>query len=400
MPIPTPFYSRISALSTSQDWRDWSGYFSIAKFHATHEHEYYAVRNAAGLLDISPLYKYDITGPDALSLVDRIMTRDIKKCRVNQVMYSSWCDEEGKVIDDGTIARLEENHFRITAADPSYRWFVDCGYGMNANVKDVSTELAALSIQGPKSLGILNEIVNGNNLNSLRYYWLTQANIDTFPITISRTGYTGDLGFELWIPPEIAEKTWDILLEVGRGYGITPIGLTALDMLRIEAGLLLIDVDYQSTLKALINEQKSSPFEIGLGWTVDLESSHFIGRKALRREKELGVKWAFVGFDVDWVSLEEKYGKVNLPPQLPTQASRDPVPIYRRGKQVGQATSITFSPILKKMIAIGTIERQYVSLGSQVEMEITVEYTREVAKATITKPQFFNPKRKRAVHNG
>ncbi|MEK6221040.1 MAG: aminomethyltransferase family protein, partial [Chloroflexota bacterium] len=354
-------------------------------------------RSAGGMIDVSPLYKYEIYGPDASKLVNRIMTRNIDKCKINQVMYTPWCDEDGKVIDDGTITKLEENRYRITAADPSLRWFQDCGYGMQAEVIDVSEELAALAVQGPKSLQIINATVDTENFDNLKYYWATHTKIDDFPITLTRTGYTGDLGFELWVNPKYAEKLWDILMSKGKSYGLAPIGLVALDMLRVEAGYLMIEVDYISTFKAIIEEQKSSPFEIGLGWTVDLEGSDFIGKKALVKEKKSGIKWDFIGLDINWFDLEKKYSKGNLPPQVPGQVSRNPLPLYKQGRQVGQATSITFSPTLKKYIAIGTIESSMANLGDEVDIEITVEYARKTAKAKLVKPSFFNPKRKRAV---
>ena len=396
MPIPSPFHSRISALATSQEWREWSGYYSIAKYNATHEREYYSVRSAAGLFDVSPLFKYEITGPDALRLVDRIMTRDITKCQVGQVMYSPWCDEEGKVIDDGTISRLGENRFRITAADPSYRWFEDCGYGMDVDVQDISAELGALAIQGPKSREILMKAFPEADVENLKYYWLTQTQSAGYPLSISRTGYTGDLGYEVWVSPEHAEKLWDRLAEIGQGYQLTPIGLIVLDMLRVEAGLILIEVDYISTFSARIESQKSSPYDIGLGWTVKLNAGDFIGKKALVAENKNGPKWSFVGLDIYWPDLEQKFGEVNLPPQIPGQASRSPLPVYKSGRQIGQMTSISFSPILKKYIAIGTIEREYAQIGQLVDLEVTVEYSRDTVRATIADPSFFNPTRKRA----
>lgn len=400
MPIPTPFHSRTAPLCLTNEWRDWSGYLSAITYQPSHEVEYYAVRNAAGLLDVSPLYKYEVTGPDAERLVNRVMTRDIAKCRVGQVMYSPWCDEDGKVIDDGTIARLGQNHFRLTAADPSLRWFQDVGYGMDAEVRDVSTSLAALALQGPNSRAILKQIFTGVDLDKLRYYHLAQAELDGQPLTISRTGYTGDLGYELWIAPQQAEALWDRILNAGSGYGLMPLGLAALDMLRVEAGLLLIEVDYTSTLHARIPAQKSSPFEIGLGWAVDSDKDDFIGQRALQHEKKLGTPRSFIGIEVAWVDLERLYGAVNLPPQVAGRASRISIPLYSNGEHIGQATSMVFSPILKKYIALGTVQSAYAKVGDEIEFEVTVEYVRLRAKARIAKPPFFDPARKRAIVNG
>ncbi|MGH2582954.1 MAG: aminomethyltransferase family protein [Anaerolineales bacterium] len=398
MPIPTPLHSRTAPLCQTQEWRDWSGYLSVVTYQPNHEVEYYAVRNAAGLIDVSPLFKYRITGPDAERLVDRLMTRDITKCRVGQVMYSPWCDDDGKVVDDGTIARLGDQHFRVTAADPSLRWFQDAGYGMQADVLDVSTSLAAMALQGSNSRAILQQIFIDVNLNGLPYYYLLKASFQNQEVSITRTGYTGDLGYELWIDNEYAPMLWDRLMEVGRDYGLMPVGLGALDMLRVEAGLLLIEVDYTSSLHARIPSQKSSPLELGLGWAVSKAKGEFIGKSAL--EAETRAPRQLVGLVVDWRDLENVFGGVNLPPQVAGRASRIPVPLYANGKHVGQATSMVFSPILKKYIALATIVSDYAQWGRRVDFEITVEYERLKAKATVTKPPFYDPVHKKAVPGG
>ena len=395
MPIPTPFHSRTSAVCESYEWRNWSGYLAAGLYEPSFEREYFAIRNSAAMIDVSPLFKYEIIGPDAARVVDRIITRDGSKCRVGQIMYSPWCDEEGKVIDDGVIARLDENYFRITAADPNLNWFQDVGYGFDVQVKDVSSELAVLSLQGPNSRAILKEIVSGIDFDRLNYFWLAHGQVDEFPLTVTRTGYTGDLGYELWVGPQHAESLWDRLMEAGTRYGILPAGMVALDVARIEAGMLLIEVDYISSHHAHIEAQKSSPFELGLGWAVSLDSGPFIGNKALRAEKGSGSPWAFIGLHIDWVDLERLYNQVDLPPQVTGRASRVPVPLYRNGKQIGQITSSTFSPLLKKYIGLGTVLSEYAAAGSQVEIEITVEYSRERGRATVAKTPFFDPERKR-----
>ena len=397
MPIPTPLHSRTSLLCETSEWRDWSGYLSAVAYQPSHEVEYFAVRNAAGLLDVSPLYKHEVSGPDAVRLVNRVMTRDVAHCRVGQVMYSPWCDEHGKVIDDGTISRLGPTHFRLTAADPSLRWFQDVGYGMDAEVRDVSTGLAALALQGPSSRAILQEIFKVPELETLPYYHLLQIEFEKKPLTITRTGYTGDLGYELWVGPEDAPPLWDRLMETGRNYGLLPVGLAALDMLRVEAGLLLIEVDYTSSLHARIPQQKSSPYEIGLGWAVNLNKADFIGKRALADEKRHGSPRSFVGLEVEWMELEKLYGKVNLPPQVAGRASRIPVPLYSNGRHIGQATSLVFSPILKKYLALATVGNQYVKTGSDIQIEVTVEYERRRAPAQVSRLPFFDPPRKKAT---
>ncbi len=395
MPIPTPFHTRTAPLVESFDWRDWSGFLAASLYEPSHEREYYAIRNSAGLIDVSPLFKYEITGPDAARLVDRVMTRNIAKCAVGQVMYSPWCDEEGQVIDDGTVARLDDNHFRITAADPSLRWFEDVGYGLKAQVVNVSDNLAAVALQGPLSRAILQQVVTGLDVGKLRYFRLGQGQIDGRAVTITRTGYTGDLGYELWLGPAEATAVWDILVEAGQQYGLLPAGMLALDVARIEAGLLLADVDYKSSLKAVIPDQLSSPYELGLGWAVALDGADFIGKRALLKEKATGSEWTFVGVQADWLDLERLFGAKDLPPKVAGRASRTAVPLYKNGKQVGQITSHTFSPILKEYIGIGTVYTPYGSIGATLEMEFTIEYQRQRAKATVVKTPFFDPERKK-----
>ena len=396
MPIPSPFHSRTAPLCESQEWRNWSGYLAAGLYEPAHEREYYAIRNAAALIDVSPLFKYEIRGPQAVTALNRILTRDITRCAIGQVMYSPWCDDNGKVIDDGTLARLSEQTFRITAAEPNLAWFQDCSYRMDVEVCDVSEDLAALALQGPNSRRILEQIFSGMFLTDLKYYRLAQGYAGSIPLTVTRTGYTGDLGYELWVPAPHAGALWDLLTETGKGLGLAPAGIIALDIARIEAGMIMLQVDYISSRKALIEAQKSSPFEIGLEWAIDLKKGDFVGRKALLAEKQAGSKWKLVGLEVDWESLQALYGRYDLAPQLNGRASRLAEPLYREEQQVGQATSHTFSPILKKYIAIASVESQHATLGSQIQMEFTVEHSRQKAEALIVALPFFDPPRKRA----
>lgn len=396
MPIPTPFHPYSAPLCESYQWRDWSGYLAASSYEIIHDREYYAIRNAAAMIDVSPLFKYELHGPDALKLADRIMTRDITQCKPGRVMYSPWCDDDGFVIDDGTISRLGEEHLRITAAHPNLAWFQDCGMGMDVEVSDVSAGLAALALQGPNARKILRKVISGIDLQGLKYYRLAHGHFSDGPITVSRTGYTGDLGYELWVDPQLAGSLWERLVQAGAGYGLQPAGMLALDIARIEAGLLLIDVDYISARKALIHEQKSTPFDLGLSWTVDLEHGDFVGRRALQEIKQRGSPWKFVGLEVNWESLEALFNAVDLAPQVAGPASRSAVPVYKDGHQIGQATSHTFSPILKKYIALATLETPYAAIGDQVEMEFTIEYVHRRASARVVEIPFFNPPRKRA----
>ena len=396
MPQLTPFHSRTVNLCLSHEWHDWSGYLAAGLYEVSHENEYYAVRNAAALFDVSPLYKYEISGPDALRALNRIITRDAAQCAVGQVLYSPWCNDDGKLIDDGTITRLAEDYVRLTAAEPNLRWFQDCVFGLNVTLRDISTELAALALQGPKSCLILQQIIPDIDFAQLKFFRYAEGHFDGCPVGVTRTGYTGDLGYELWVKPEFAERLWDILLERGRDYSITPAGLVALDLVRIEAGFPLIDVDYIPAPKTNIPAQTSSPYEVGMGWAVALNKGNFVGRRALQAEKECGSSWGFVGLELDWAALEAEYHALNLTPTLAGRASRASVPVYRGGKQIGQATSHTYSPLLKAYLALATIRREFATPGTQVELEMTVEFTRHALPATVVKLPFFDPPRKRS----
>ncbi len=391
----TPFHSRTSALMEGEAWRRWAGYAVASAYDLVHDREYWAIRNSAALIDVSPLYKYLITGTDAVRLLDRVVTRDVTKCKVHQVMYTPWCDPTGKVLDDGTISRLDDQTFRMTSADPNLRWLHDNAVGLQVSIAEISDSTAALSLQGPTSRDILAELA-GPAIRALKFFHLTDATIGGIPVTISRTGYTGDLGYEIWAKSADAERLWDALMAGGTPYGIVPAGIWALDIARIEAGLLMIEVDYVSARHALIEGQKSSPFELNLGWTVSPTKGAFIGKRALMAEKERGPAWQFVGLEVDWESLEGLYAEVGLPPRLPTVAWRTSVPVYVDGRQVGYATSGCWSPLLKKYLALAHVESAHAKPGTKVTMEMTVEHRRKQAAARVTATPFFNPERKKA----
>jgi glycine cleavage system T protein (aminomethyltransferase) len=396
VPIGTAVHEKTFALCESLNYRDWSGFYAVSAYETHHEHEYNAIRNAAALIDVSPLYKYRISGPDATRLVDRIVTRDLRKVAVGQVIYTPWCDEQGKAIDDGTVSRLEENLYRWTAADPSLRWFQQNALGLDVKIEDISEQVASLALQGPTSGRLLKSVAEAP-IENLKYFRVTKGKIAGVPVEISRTGYTGDLGYEIWIPWGDAGKVFEVLMEKGRGFDIHPAGMLALDVARIEAGLLLIDVDFQSSKKALIASQKYSPFEMGLHRLVDLDKGRFVGQAALRKEKRTGHPREIVGLEVDWTRVEQLFDAVGLAPQVPAAASRVAVPVYGHLGQVGKVTSTTWSPTLKKLIALATVGREHAALGSKLEMELTVEAVRHRVPATVVKTPFFNPKRKTAT---
>jgi aminomethyltransferase len=396
VPVGTAFHERTLSLCESLNYREWSGYYAVSVYEMQHEHEYNAIRNSAALIDITPLFKYRVTGRDATKFVNRVVSRDINKVAVDQVIYCCWCDPEGKVIDDGTITRLDENEYRWTAADPSLRWFQQNALGLEVNIEDISEHVAALALQGPTSGKLLHAAAEANVAN-LKYFRVAHGNIAGVQVDISRTGYTGDLGFEIWMPWKDAVKVWDELTKKGKAFDIHPAGMIALDIARIEAGLILIEVDYISSKKALIDAQKYSPAEIGLGKLVDLKKESFVGREALAVEAKKGAERTLVGLEINWNEVEALYDKIGMAPQVPSMASRVAVPVYRGGKQVGKATSTTWSPTLKKMIALACVNREHSAAGTALQMELTVEAMRHTVSAKVVALPFFNPARKTAV---
>jgi aminomethyltransferase len=391
----TPFHERTAPLVRAQTWRRWAGYQVASAYEPTHDREYAAVRSAAALFDVSPLFKYHLSGPGAVRLLDRMVTRDVARCRVGQVLYTPWCDARGKMIDDGTIHRLGEERWRLTAAEPNLRWLTMNAAGLDVTIEEVSDRLGALALQGPLARAILEQ-VSPADFGALRYFRLVETTIDEVPVTISRTGYTGDLGYEIWVEAERAVPVWDALSRAGAGYGLTPAGIWALDLARIEAGLVMLDVDYHSAHHALIEAQTSTPHELGLGWTVSLDKGPCNGRAALRAEAARGPAWSFVGIEVDWVSLEGRYNAWGLPPAIPTVAWRTSTPIYRDGQQVGYASSGCWSPLLKRYLALAHLEAGHAAPGTRVAMEVTVEHRRQRADAVVRPLPFYDPERKRA----
>lgn len=390
----TPFHPRTAPLIRAQTWRRWSGHQVASAYEPHPDREYAAVRNAAALFDISPLWKYLISGRDAARLLDRMVTRDVTRCQVGQVLYTPWCDARGKVIDDGTISRLDDTSFRLTAAEPNLRWLAMNAVGLEVEIEDISDRMGALALQGPRSRAVLDRLTR--DVNGLGYFRLVETRIRDIPVTVSRTGYTGDLGYELWVDAGQAVGLWDALIESGTGYGITPAGIWALDIARIEAGLVMLDVDYHSSHRALTSEQTSTPFELGLGWTVSRGKGPYNGRAALEAERARGPAWSFVGIEVEWDSLEQLHLAHELPPHLPVIPWRTSIPIYRDGQQIGYASSGCWSPLLKSYLALAHLRAPHGVPGTPVRIELTVEHQRQQADAVVRALPFFNPDRKRA----
>ena len=391
----TPFHERTSKLCLPQNWRRWAGYLVAGSYELTLDREYWAIRNSAALIDVSPLMKYIIKGRDASRLLNRVVTRDIDKLKVGQVYYTGWCDDEGKMIDDGTVSRLDESTYRLTSADPSLRWLSMNAVSLDVEITEVTDSVAALSFQGPNSRAILNRVAD-DPVDGLKYFRFMENKVYGIPVTISRTGYTGDLGYEIWMDAKDALTIWDSLMEAGADYGITPVGILAMDMARVEAGLFMIEVDYTSASHAWIEPQKSSPFELGLDWTVALDKQgYFVGRRALEREKREGSLWKLMGLEVEWDGMERLFKDVGLPPQIPGMAVRGSLPILVGNAQVGYASTSTWSPLLKKHIALAHLQKPYHEIGTNVRMEITVEHHRQHAPAKVVKLPFYEPEWKR-----
>jgi aminomethyltransferase len=391
----SPFHARTAPLVRAQTWRRWAGYQMASAYDPRPDREYAAIRNAAALIDVSPLYKYLITGRDAARLLDRMITRDVTKLGLGQVYYTPWCDGAGKVIDDGTVSRLADATYRLTSADSSLRWLHMNAVGMEVGIEDVSEKVGALSLQGPLSRAVLQQITPAD-LAKLKYFRLVETTVGGIGATLSRTGYTGDLGYEIWVDAGRAPALWDALIEAGGPYGITPTGVWGMDVARIEAGLIMLDVDYFSAHHALIEDQKSSPYEINLGWAVSEKKGPFNGRRALAAERARGAAWGFVGLEVSWDSFERLFTQHHLAPHLSNVAWRTSAPVYIDGSQIGYASSGCWSPLLKKPLALAHLRAPHFAPDTAVEMEVTVEHVRHRARATVRKLPFYDPERKKA----
>jgi aminomethyltransferase len=395
--VGTAFFSRERDLNRTMAWGEWSGYHSAAVYSDAHDIEYNAIREAAALIDISPLYKYLVRGPDAARLLDRVMTRNVSRLQVDRVAYSPWCDERGKVLDDGTIARLSENEYRVTAADAGYRWFGMNATGLDAEIVDVSERTAALAMQGKLSREVL-EAATATGWADLRYFGRRTTQIAGVDVDVTRTGYTGDRGYELWIPADGALAVWDRLFEVGAAYGIRAVGIRAMDVARVEGGLILVEAEYTSARHAVAPEQMYSPFELGFGRLVDLTKDvNFNGRDALIAEHHGGgPARRLVGLELDWAGIEGMFARHGLAPAIPSTVHRDPVPVSKEGRQVGRVTSLTWGPTIKKMLGFGSVDRRLERPGTRVSVEWTVEGERGNVGATVVAMPFFDPERKRS----
>ena len=399
MSVGTAFHPATAPLNRKQQWREWSGYFASSVYADAHDIEYNAIREAAALIDVSPLFKYTVGGRDALRLVDRVITRDAAKLRSGQVYYTPWCDEHGKVIDDGTIHNLGDGTYRWTAADPQLRWLRQNSAGLDVSIDDVSEAVAAVALQGPLSRDVL-EATTGESFADLRYFRRRASSFKVgrkkIALDVSRTGYTGDLGFELWVAADHAIELWAALTAAGAPFGIRPAGMLALDVVRLEAGLILLEVDYTSARHAMNPEQNYAPGEIGLGRLVNLDKADFVGRLALEREaRDGGPARRLVGLQLEWADIEGLFSAQGLPPAISPIVDRSPRPVYVGGRMIGRTTSVGWSPILKQAIALASVPPSHEPLGSRVDVEWTVEGRRGRVASNVVELPFLDLERKR-----
>ena len=391
----TPFHERTSQFCEVYNWSLWQNWLLADMYAPDHIREYFAVRTACAVFDMSPIPKYHIHGPDAARFLDRIITQDASSCEVGKVLYTPWCDDDGRIMDDGLLARLGDNSFRLTAGIPCLYWLEDNKANLDVTIEDV-TELGVLALQGPYSRRLLKHLT-GADLDNLPYFHIVNTKLADIPVEISRTGYTGDLGYEIWVEPHLGIPLWDMIFEVGEQYRLIPFGDFALEMTRIEAGLLLVDVDFFSAKKVVYDFEKSSPLELGLGWAVKLNKDFFIGQQTLIREHTHGSEWKTIGLEVDLNALAEIYNQFDMPLYLPYEAWNEAVPVYSGGQRIGKATSGMWSPVLKKYIAIARIRPQFSKPGTLVDLEVTIDAHRKHVRSTVVKMPFYNPPRKRTL---
>jgi aminomethyltransferase len=394
----TPFHSRTSALNEGQRWEDWEGFLAATMYSLDPLVEYNAVRLGCGIFDVSPLHKYEVRGPDAQALLQRMVVRNLAPSRPGRGFYTVWCNDDGKVIDDGGVFHIAENHLRLTSTLPSLEWLIDNSTGFDVTIEDVSEELVGVALQGPTSRDLLQKLTSVD-LSALKFWHCTDADVSGKPTLISRTGYTGDLGFEIFVRPEDAEEIWDAMMALATDYQMRPCGLVALDMTRIEAGLLQINAEFISAKQTLFEVQTISPLELGVGWMCKLDGDFFVGRDALIAEKANGTsRWNTVGIELDVTYIEKYFREFAMPLHLPEQSWNEAVPIYSDEAQetlIGRGTSGMWSPLLKKYIAIARIPPEFAKPGSRFFIEEVIEAKAFSIPATVVKMPFFDPPRKK-----
>jgi aminomethyltransferase len=386
--LRSPFWSRLSALDRLNTWHEWKGYTSTDALYDA-DLEYFAIRNSTGVFDLTPMTKYRIKGADSLDYVDRFVTRDMRKIRPGRVAYAVWCNDQGQVIDDGTLFHLREGEYRLCSQERHLAWLTAAAIGLDVEITEETDEIAALAVQGPTSYSVMKNM-GFAGIEELKPFGLTHFDFQGSELMVSRTGFTGDLGYELWIEKRAAGALWDALFEAGKLHGIRAIGTSALDLARIEAGFLTAGVDFLPADGTVRSGRSRSPFELGLDWLVDFKKPNFNGRRALAEEKRRGSTWRLVKLDIEG--------------NKPAHHSY----IYRqakgRRKQVGFITSAAWSPVCKQNVALGTVSMPHGAVGEELLVEIyyqrEMHWSRVMAKATVVEKAFWDPPRRRATPPG
>jgi aminomethyltransferase len=380
--LETPFYSSYKHLIQNDQYEEWAGFTTLASF-ACDGQEYFSVRNTCGVFDMCPMIKYDISGPDAERYMNRLVTRNIKKMLPDRVTYTVWCNDNGHIIEDGTVFRFSATEFRLCCAERQCEWLADCAIGYDVNISNVSQDIAALAVQGPVSCNILKKM-GFDGVENLKPFQLGNFTLNNYEVMISRTGFTGDLGYELWVEAENAADLWQSLFHLGGPLGMRMIGSAALEMLRIEAGLILVDAEYMSCFHTVKTNRERTPFELGLDWVVDMNKGHFNGRRALVEAQKKPLKQKLVGLDIDW------------------NRQADGALIYDSKdcqRQIGEVTSALWSPILKRNIALAYINSPYYDgdkpMWAEVYLHRECQWERKVYACKVTTKPFYNPERKR-----
>ena len=409
MPRTTPFQSRLEPLNHTGVWKHWSGYLVAPQYQYSLNAEYYAIRNSVALLDTSPLFKYRFTGKDARALLERALVRDVGQCGVGRAQYTCWCDERGFVLQDGVVMQVAAGEYWLTAAEPTLRYFRNLARemtGSDVTIDDVSIDFGILALQGPHAHHVIAQLTDA--ATQLKFFGVAQTKVAGCDVTVSRTGYTGDLGYELWIDSEDAVTVWDALMVAGSGHNITPIGTTALKMARVEGGLLLMGADFHTSRFAWVDAQRETPLELGWGWmfrSLEQDGRDFVGRAAIEAELEHGTsRWTTVGLAVDWHDYERVYVEAGIVPPHHELYSESTMSIYRRGGKewdyAGYASSFLASSLLRKPIAIAKLPMDLSEPGSEVDLEVTVIRQPKNVLARVHRMPFFNPPRKTALMNG
>lgn len=403
-PRTTPFHSRVGRLNQTGIWKHWSGYLVAPQYHFSLNHEYYAIRNSVALLDTSPLFKYRFSGDGAEAVLQRLLARDIGACPPGRAQYTCWCDERGFLLQDGVVLHVRPGEYWVTAAEPTLRYFRNVAreMGSAAEITDISDDYGILALQGPHAHDVIRQLTD--DATPLRFFGVCRTQIAGCDVTVSRTGYTGDLGYEIWISSKDAETVWDALVAAGSGYNITPIGTTPLKMARIEAGLLLIGADFQMSRFAWVDEQRDTPLELGWSWMFRKLADHdrdFIGRAAIENEFAQGTsRWKTVGLAVDWADYERVYSEAGLLPPRHEIYRETTMSVYRRGAiewdYAGYATSFTTSSLMRRPLAIAKLPLDLAEPGSEVDLELSVLHKPTTVLARVERMPFFDPPRKTA----